>query len=41
MLLKAANSSLVAHGAGYVSCLTQLKDDDANPHLKHIGLLIA
>jgi hypothetical protein len=38
--LKALNSLLIAHGAGLVTCLTLLKDYDANPRLKGIGWFI-
>jgi hypothetical protein len=38
--LKAVNSLLIAHGAGLVTCLTLLKDYDANPRLKGIGWFI-
>jgi hypothetical protein len=31
---------LIAHGAGLVTCLTLLKDYDANPRLKDIGFII-
>jgi hypothetical protein len=32
--------ALIAHGAGLVTCLTLLKDYDANPRLKGIGWFI-
>jgi hypothetical protein len=38
--VKAVNSLLIAHGAGLVTCLTLLKDYDANPRLKGIGWFI-
>jgi hypothetical protein len=38
--LKAVNSLMIAHGAGLVTCLTLLKDYDANPKLKGIGFII-
>jgi hypothetical protein len=38
--VKAVNSLLIAHGAGLVTCLTLLKDYDANPRLKDIGWFI-
>jgi hypothetical protein len=39
-LQKAASALLFAHGGAMLACLSQLKDYDTNPHLKHIGLLI-
>jgi hypothetical protein len=38
--LKAVNSLLIAHGAGLVTCLTLLKDYEANPRFKGIGWFI-
>jgi hypothetical protein len=39
--LKAVTSLMIAHGAGLVTCLTLLKDYDANPRLKGIGFIIS
>jgi hypothetical protein len=41
ILQKAASALLFAHGGALLACLSQLKDYDMNPHLKHIGLLIS
>jgi hypothetical protein len=41
ILQKAATSLLVAHGGAMLACLSQLKDYGTNPHLKHIGFVIA
>jgi len=41
IMLKSASALLFAHGGAMLACLSQLKEYDTNPHLKHIGLIIA
>lgn len=41
IMQKAASALLFAHGGAMLACLSQIKDHGTNPHLKHIGLLIA
>ena len=38
---RAANSLLIAHGAGLIGCLSQLKDYASDSNLKGIGIFIS